>query len=83
MCREADTIHVGWKAEPVRDDREKGHGTSVASRDGLAARRPRARDGPFTCLSSSALTSATKASLARWSCVILGRAHSDHEGILL
>jgi hypothetical protein len=46
----ADMNHVGWKTGPVRDDREKGHGISVASRDGLAARWPRAKDGPIGCV---------------------------------
>jgi hypothetical protein len=45
----ADTVHVGWKTGPVRDDREKGHGISVASRDGLATWWPRAKDGPIGC----------------------------------
>ena len=41
--RTADTIHVGWKTDPVRDDWETGLKTSVASRDGLAARGQRPR----------------------------------------
>jgi hypothetical protein len=41
----ADKTHVGWKTDPVTDDRENGHGTAVASTDGSAARGPRAKDG--------------------------------------
>ena len=33
----ADTTHVGWKTERVRDDSVTGLSTAVASRDGLAA----------------------------------------------
>ena len=49
----ADTTHVGWKTEPVRDDQGNGLKTAVASRDGLAARGPRARDGLFAFTISS------------------------------
>ena len=45
--RIADTTHVGWKTEPVKDDQSIGLKTAVASRDGLAACRSRAREGLF------------------------------------
>jgi hypothetical protein len=53
MARTADTTHVGWKTDPVRDDRENGSDTSVASMDGLAAREPKAKDGLFFKLSET------------------------------
>ena len=44
----ADTTHVGWKTEPVKDDQGNGPRTAVASRDGLAACGPKAKEGLFT-----------------------------------
>jgi hypothetical protein len=40
-----------------------GHGTSVASRDGLAARGPRAKDGPFASKISRSRYSVRRISL--------------------
>jgi hypothetical protein len=52
--RIADTTYVGWKTDLVRDDGENGLGPAVACKDGLAARRPRAKDGPLACKISAA-----------------------------
>ena len=65
----ADTTHVGWKTEPVRDDQGNGPKTAVASRDGLAARGPRARDGLFaftiSTTAAQALTNRPRQEAAR------------------
>jgi hypothetical protein len=45
LPRMADTSHIGWKTDPVRDDYGNGPSTAVASRDGLAAGGPGAKDG--------------------------------------